>query len=140
VYWRRQDGRFSLNKVKTTGEAEPEVLKADVDLTGTSWVPMWSPSDDWILHSDGGAKLISPDGKSTRHLSSRSAVAYGFSADGGTVYGIRPATADRVELFSVSVATGIEDDRFHGAGASTCQRNQPCTSAHTDPRRQARHL
>lgn len=35
-----------------------------------------------------------------------SAVAYTFSADGQTIYGIRKAAADRLELFSMSVAGG----------------------------------
>ena len=74
VYWHRtQDGKFSLNKVKTTGQAEPEIVKADVNIGG--WVPVWSPSGEWILYPDGGVKLISPDGKTTREVSSTSALA-----------------------------------------------------------------
>jgi serine/threonine protein kinase/Tol biopolymer transport system component len=108
VYWNVQEGRTSLDKVKTTGQAEPEVLRADVKRQG-SWVPVWSPSGDWILHSDGGVKLISPDGKMSRDLSSKTAVAYAFSADGQTIYGIRQvAAADRLELFSMSVIGGTE--------------------------------
>jgi Tol biopolymer transport system component len=110
VYWSEQQGRLSLNKVKTTGQAEPEVLKTDVNRIGTLWVPVWSPSGEWILHSDGGVKLISPDGKTTRDVHTTSAIAYAFSIDGGTIYGIRPAAADRdrAELFSMSVAGGPE--------------------------------
>ena len=108
VYWEfNQAGGFSLNKVKTTGQAEPEVLKASVDRS-EEWLPVWSPSGEWILHSDGGVKLISPDGKTTRDLSSKSAVARAFSADGRTIYGIRQVAADRLELFSMSVAAGTE--------------------------------
>ncbi len=107
VYIHYEGDRSSLNKVKTTGQAEAEVLKADIKPVG-AWLPLWSPSDDWILYADGGVKLISPDGKTTRHLSSTTAVAYAFSADGQTIYGIRHAAADRLELFSVSVAGGTE--------------------------------
>ena len=78
--------------MKTTGQAEPEVLKADVKRQG-SWVPVWSPSGDWILYADGGVKLISLDGKTTRDISSKTAVAYAFSADGQTIYGIRQVAA-----------------------------------------------
>ena len=89
--------------MKTTGGAEPEVLKADVK---SSWVPLWSPANDWILY---GAKLISPDGQATRDLSTTAAVAYAFSADGRMVYGLRqPAAFGRLELFSMSVAGGPE--------------------------------
>jgi hypothetical protein len=97
-----------LNKVKTTGGAEPEVLKAGVVRSG-DWVPLWSPANDWILYGDGGAKLISPDGKTTHDVSPTSARVYAFSADGRTIYGLRqPAPLGRVELFSMSVAGGPE--------------------------------
>jgi hypothetical protein len=35
-------------------------------------------------------------------------LAYTFSADGRTIYGIRETNADRLELFSMSVAGGVE--------------------------------
>jgi len=110
VYLSSRQGLVSLNKVKTTGQAEPEVLKADVKRTRTQWVPVWSPSGEWILHSDEGVKLISPDGKTTRTVSATGAVAFAFAADGRTIYGIRPAAAgqNRIELFSMSVAGGPE--------------------------------
>jgi serine/threonine protein kinase/WD40 repeat protein len=108
VYWHNQAGKTSLNKVKTTGQAEPEVVKADVNRS-RGWVPVWSPSGEWILHDDGGVKLISPDGKTTRDVSSKSALAYAFSADGKTIYGIRQvAGEDRLNLFSLSAAGGAE--------------------------------
>ena len=108
AYLQFRDGRESLNKVKTTGGAEPEVLNADVKRTGP-WVPVWSPANDWILYSDGGVKLISPDGKTTRDVSPTSATAYAFSADGRTIYGLRqPVALGRLELFSVGVGGGPE--------------------------------
>jgi Tol biopolymer transport system component len=109
VYEHVQDGRQSLNKVKTTGGASPVVLKADLK-SARSWLPAWSPADDWILFSDSGTKIISPDGQTTRQLSATSATAYGFSTDGRTIYGIRRIAADRdrIELFSIDVASGTE--------------------------------
>jgi hypothetical protein len=109
VYWHlTQAGKLSLNKVKTTGQAEPEVLKADVKRSA-DWVPVWSPSGEWILYNDGGVKLVSPDGKATRDVSATSASAYAFSADGQTLYGIRKVAAgDHAELFSMRVAGGTE--------------------------------
>jgi hypothetical protein len=100
--------------VKTTGEAAPEVLKANVKRTGQTWVPVWSSTGEWILYpNDGAARLISPDGKTERTLRTGSAYVYAFSRDGRTVYGItRPAggtTATvRPELFSMSVDGGAE--------------------------------
>ncbi|HXG53845.1 MAG TPA: hypothetical protein VNJ03_00560, partial [Vicinamibacterales bacterium] len=98
----------SLNKVKTTGAAIAEVVKANIDRRSERWVPVWSPAGDWILHVDDGAKLISPDGKTTRALRTGIATAYAFSSDGQTVYGIRPSGAGRAELFSMSVDGGLE--------------------------------
>jgi Tol biopolymer transport system component len=95
--------------VKTTGEATPVVLKEDVKRRGSNWSPVWSPAGDWILFDDNGVKLISPDGRTTRDVSPVSALVYGFSADGRTVYGLRQsAPTSRVELFSFSVAGGPE--------------------------------
>ena len=73
-----------------------------------TWVPLWSPAGDWILYPGGGAKLISPDGQTTRDLAYKGAVAFAFSADGKTLYGIRQVALDRAEIFSVSVAGGTE--------------------------------
>ncbi len=108
VYREIKGGQNYLNKVKTTGQAEAAVLKANIKwVDEDDWVPVWSPAGDWILYEDGGVKLISPDGKTTRDLASKSAVAYAFSTDGKMLYGIRQATG-RAELFSMSVAGGAE--------------------------------
>jgi Tol biopolymer transport system component len=109
VYRHQEEGRESLTKVKTTGGAEPQVLKAGVKRTG-AWAPLWSPANDWILFGDNGVKLISVDGATTRDVSATSAQVYAFSADGRTLYGLRqPVSVDRrVELFSMSVTGGAE--------------------------------
>ncbi len=84
------------------------MLKADVKRSG-SWAPLWSPTNDWILFGHEGVKLISPDGKTLRDVSPTSALAYAFSANGQTIYGIRqPAALGRLELFSMSVSGGSE--------------------------------
>ena len=119
VYLHLQEGRESLNKVKTTGQAEPEVLKADVKHS-EDWVPVWSPSGEWILHDDGGVKLISPDGKTTRDVSATSASAYAFSADGQTIYGIRRGRRRPPGAVLDERRRGDrEDDRLPGAGVSS---------------------
>jgi WD40 repeat protein len=107
VYWSFLDGQYSLHKVKTTGQAEPEAVGGVATRAGT-FVPVWSPSDNWILYADDRLRLISPDGKTRRELSARSATAAAFSADGRTVFGVRTAGADRVELFSIAVDAGAE--------------------------------
>ena len=110
VFWWTEDGKTLLKKVKTTGQAEPETLKADVTRKGTSsMLPVWSPTGEWILHYDDGVKLTSPDGTTTREISAAGAVVCAFSADGKSIFGIRRAASnDRLELFSVSVGGGPE--------------------------------
>jgi Tol biopolymer transport system component len=108
VYWHVENGLFSLRKVKTTGQAEPVVLKEDVRGRGGR-VPVWSPAGDWILYFEtGGARLVSPDGKTTREISATNVIAYAFSADGRSLYGIRRQAADRLELISHEIAKGTE--------------------------------
>jgi serine/threonine protein kinase/Tol biopolymer transport system component len=108
VYQPAEGARLTLNKVKTTGGATPEVLTTEI--THAPWVQVWSPANDWILYPRSGAQLISPDGGTTRQLSAKTGSGYAFSADGRTVYGIRILADDRdhIELFSISVADGAE--------------------------------
>ncbi len=90
-----------MNKVKTTGQAEPEVLRSNVNVRSTA-VPVWSPTGEWILHYDNGFELLSPDGKTTREVTSPGVLVFAFSPDGKTLYGMRQV-AKRIQLFSVSV-------------------------------------
>jgi Tol biopolymer transport system component len=57
VYVRLQNGKADIMKVKTSGQAVPVVLKADINSTNGS-VPMWSPAGDWIQYNDKGENLI----------------------------------------------------------------------------------
>ena len=100
VYQHLRDGKRSLNKVKTTGQAEPEVLTA---LPPSLTVPVWSPAGDWIMYlSAEGSTLISPDGGTTRDLPNGFG-AYAFSADGQTIYRLRRVGNDRLELLSTGI-------------------------------------
>jgi hypothetical protein len=67
-------------KVKTTGQAEPEVVARDV-LNGAA-VPVWSPSGEWILSNDRGmTKLFAADGQQTRHLNIDGLCAFALDAE-----------------------------------------------------------
>lgn len=83
VYQRFLQGKVDLMKVKTSGEAKPVVLKANINPSNEG-VPLWSPAGDWIAYNDRGEKLISPDGAKTRDLGDHHYVATGLSADGKT--------------------------------------------------------
>ncbi len=84
VYVALRDGKPVLEKVKTSGQAKPELLKADIQ--GISQLPVWSPAGDWILSGEGRVGLISPDGKSTRDLSALGNVSCTFSSNGSSLF------------------------------------------------------
>ena len=106
VYRPEQDGFQSVHKVKTTGGAAPERLTPDFRRFGT-WVPVWSPTNDWIVYPDAGIKLVSTDGKTVRTLSQVPAVVCTFSPDGKLVYGFRqPVPFGPLDLFSINLANG----------------------------------
>jgi len=96
-------GRISLMKVKTSGQAKPAVVKADVEFDNNA-APSWSPDGKWIVL---GENLYSSDGQAVRPLGQHKSEGYTFSADGKVLYGIRPEE-DRALLFSVDAATGAE--------------------------------
>ena len=55
--------------------------------------------------------MISPDGRSVRHLTSRKFQAFNFSKDGSCLYGIfqnTTGTGAQWQLFSVNVGSGAE--------------------------------
>jgi hypothetical protein len=117
-YLRSVGGRNDLVKIRAQPGAVPEILaNARVQDSGPR-VTRWSPRGDWIAYpGPAGIDLISPDGKSTRTLTSRRFLAYSFSKDGSQLYGLfrntsteqneHPNTA-QWQLFSVSVNSGAE--------------------------------
>jgi Tol biopolymer transport system component/predicted Ser/Thr protein kinase len=107
-YCRLNEGQPKLAKIRSVPGTAPIML---ADAPGVR-VTQWSAAGDWILFSAGNSlDLISPDGKSTRKLSSRRFSAYNFRKDGRAVYAIFHNTVDRRrewQLYEVNVATGAE--------------------------------
>ncbi len=61
----------------------PEILENAKVQPGQYAVTQWSSVGNWIAYpAADGIDLISPDGKSTRQLTSRKFQAYSFSKDG----------------------------------------------------------
>jgi eukaryotic-like serine/threonine-protein kinase len=104
-------GKRSLMVVRTSGDAAPLTLRANVGHP----VPVWSPSGDWIAFGDDkGWNLISPDGKSSRLLGDLPTQSVVFSRDGRLIYGIMAGdhskdlsaySGDRAILFSRDLTT-----------------------------------
>ena len=105
AYWDLVPGTNSLNRVRTTGQAKPEVLVPKVDGRGLT-VPAWSPTGEWILYNNDGWRLLSPDGKTERDLVLKADVC-AFSRDAAQLYCIR-WESPRGVLFSRLVAGGPE--------------------------------
>ncbi len=107
VYWDQADGKISLEKIRTTGQATPEVLKSGIaGATRGLAPPVWSPAGDWILHNDNGWRLLTPDGKTERDLALNASVC-AFSRDGAQLYCVRIENTQAV-LFSRAVSGGAE--------------------------------
>jgi Tol biopolymer transport system component len=89
---REKDGSDTLKKVRTSGNASPEVLLARV--APSAILPIWSRSGEWILVADsGGLKLVSPDGGGSRELGIENSPC-GFDSTGQTIYCLRAQQAD----------------------------------------------
>jgi hypothetical protein len=100
VYGRYRDGKSAFFKVKTTGQAQPVLLR-EADYGA---VPSWSPTGEWIAAGD---KLISSDGQTVRSLGDHDSRHYMFSADGKLLYGVR-SKPDHNLLFSLDISTASE--------------------------------
>jgi eukaryotic-like serine/threonine-protein kinase len=107
-YTRMNGGQWKLAKIRALPGAAPVILADAEGVNGTAW----SPAADWILYRAGNSlDLISPDGKSTRKLSSRRFMVYNFSKGDGQVYGIfhnTTGTGTEWQLYEVNVGTGAE--------------------------------
>ena len=112
AYVREISGKQDLVKVRATPGSAPEIVANAKPQTWVDSMPRWSPAGDWIAYAAAdGIDLVSPDGKSTRNLTSRKLLAYGFSKDGSQFYGVFQNTTGngaQWQLYSVNVKTGAE--------------------------------
>jgi Tol biopolymer transport system component len=102
VYLQVTNGKVDLATVKTSGNATPTMLKANVY---SNFLPDWSPTGEWITYQDDrGAAMISPDGKSVKSLGNIKIYYLAFSKDGKKLYGIKYGD-EKNPLIEVDVAT-----------------------------------
>ena len=113
VYARRQAGKAQLVKLRPGAGTAPVAL---TDLAILDWLnyptPQWSPDGNWIAYpAPDGLELISPNGKTTRKLTTRKLQVFGFSREGGQLFGIFHNTTvegAQWQLYSVDLRTGAE--------------------------------
>src|SRR5262249_5141935 len=106
VYVVIRNAKADLMKAKTSGQAEPVLLKTDRQPTNASG-PVWSPNGEWIEYNDKGENLISPDGKNMRSLGDLHADACTFSSDSRLLYCLR-WDQDHETLFSVDISNSAQ--------------------------------
>jgi serine/threonine protein kinase/Tol biopolymer transport system component len=111
-YLREVSGKHDLVKIRAAPGAAPETVANAKPQPWTSSTTRWSPAGDWIAYpAADGIDLISPDGKSTRNLTSRHFQVYSFSRDGSRLYGVFQNTTGsgaQWQLYSVNVKSGAE--------------------------------
>lgn len=74
-------------------------------------LPVWSPSGNWILYSDHGLKLISPDGKQKRDLPFPPDTLCTFSGNGLLLFCLSPEEEVRnspLQIFSADLEGGSQ--------------------------------
>jgi serine/threonine protein kinase len=104
-------GEMSIMEVRTSGDAHPVTLRANVEDS----LPAWSPDGNWIAFRDAkGWNLMTPDGKTSKFLGNFPTQSLAFSKDGRFLYGIdaastasslSPFSGDRAILLSLDVPT-----------------------------------
>jgi len=119
AYIRFENNVAQMVKIRP-GSAEAPVVLGSAQLSrtlpaGIYMRMQWSPSGEWIAYADPkenfGVSLVSPDGQTTRKLTSRQFATFGFSKDGSQVFGIyRNTNPDGAEwqMYSVDVKSGAE--------------------------------
>jgi serine/threonine protein kinase len=116
AYLRRAGAKVQLVKIHPGSAAAPVILAEDNRANAPNWLSypavVWSPANDGIVYAKrDGLVLTSPDGKTTRQLTERKLQVFGFSKDGGHLFGIfRNTTGEGAQwqLYSVDVKTGAD--------------------------------
>jgi Tol biopolymer transport system component len=116
AYLRQAEAKVQLVKIHPGSAAAPVILAEDNRANAPTWssypAVVWSPAKDGIVYAKrDGLVLTSPDGKTTRKLTERKLQVFGFSKDGGQLFGIfRNTTGEGAQwqLYSVDVKTGAD--------------------------------
>ena len=102
AYYGTHHGRAAILKARVGGSGPAGF----VAYMARGFPPRWSPRGDWIAFRDGDAlRIVSPDGTQNRVVSQRVWETYGWSKDGGAVFGISYTANRRLMLGRIDVAT-----------------------------------
>jgi hypothetical protein len=105
AYYSEPGGRFAILKIRVGANTPPEF----VTYTSAAAPPQWSPLGNWIAFRDGNRmRMVSPDGKQDRTISSQRWETYGWSKDGASLYGIAADYDRHLILKGFDIARGSE--------------------------------
>jgi hypothetical protein len=106
AYYSLHEGKNAILKIRVGANRPPELV------TQTS-VPnpvRWSPRGDWIAwNDDRKLTLVSPDGKQRHLLSSKEWLTYGWSTDGGSIYGVSIGANRHLFVSRIDITSSRED-------------------------------
>jgi Tol biopolymer transport system component/predicted Ser/Thr protein kinase len=105
AYYSEPGGKFAILKIRVGANTPPEF----VTYTSAAAPPQWSPLGNWIAFRDGNRmRMVSPDGKQDRIISSQRWETYGWSKDGASLYGIAADYDRHLILKHFDIAKGSE--------------------------------
>ena len=106
AYYSLHKGNGAILKIRVGSNRAPELVTETEDLNPVRW----SPRGDWIAWNENSKlTLVSPDGKQRRVLSQKEWMTYGWSKDGGSLYGISVAGNRHLVVSRIDIETSKED-------------------------------
>ena len=105
AYNSTRDGKTAVLKARVGANAPAELIA----YTNSVRPVRWSPRGDWIAYMDaGGLHVVTPDGAQSRLLSAREWHTFGWSSDGGALFGIATMEDRSLRVGRVDLASGRE--------------------------------
>ncbi len=99
------NGKPAVMKYRVGANRPPELVAE----TSEGKPVRWSPRGDWIAYRDNNAlRIVTPEGREKRTISSTVWETYGWSKDGQWIYGLRVNSKHHLVLGRIELAGGKE--------------------------------
>jgi len=103
AFYSVHNGKPAVMKYRVGTNRPPELLAE----TSEGKPVRWSPRGDWIAYRDNNAlRIVTPDGREKRTISSTVWETYGWSKDGLWIYGLRINSQHHLVLGRIELAGG----------------------------------